>query len=544
MVRVGILTVFFFCALFSPLTPAYTLNNNITLEDDNLWRPVTAFNAPPSAQQVITSYKNASETSNLLGKSGAVVTKIALNNPTTGDWYVLPQANFIDVGLAYWQTEQGDIVKLADFSQSHVNQPAILMHGQAFKLPFYAPSSGYLWIYLEAKHYPTPVDLSILSEGAFLHHQFYINSLSLIAISIMLTLAMMAFVMFLRVKQKVALFCAGYVGLHGLGWAFASGAVNTIYASPSFNKHYLGIYLFSFAVSCAAAFTYYLFNFDKEKANKLGSALKYFTVSAFVCGICSLFMPFYLVFYIAHFLAAVWVMLSLTTGFAMLSLNDFRAKYFLFGNMLYSLSLVVFVAFHFDLINATSSEILVLLALAIDCVCIVLSLSEWLKLKQHEFSTLLHESRFDPLTQVGNRLLLNDELIKLAHSAYIIVFIDCDGIKKINDALGHAKGDAFLINAAKLMTQHLAQDGTVFRTGGDEFIWLCNVKNKSHLPQLKATLTQKLTALHRTIQQQWPQSGISYGIASSDECQSHTECLTLADQRMYSLKSAHKLKAS
>ena len=115
---------------------------------------------------------NASETSNLLGKSGAVVTKIALNNPTTGDWYVLPQANFIDVGLAYWQTEQGDIVKLADFSQSHVNQPAILMHGQAFKLPFYAPSSGYLWIYLEAKHYPTPVDLSILSEGAFLHHQF------------------------------------------------------------------------------------------------------------------------------------------------------------------------------------------------------------------------------------------------------------------------------------------------------------------------------------------------------------------------------------
>ncbi|MEI8641206.1 hypothetical protein P4S68_09335 [Pseudoalteromonas sp. Hal099] len=107
MVRVGILTVFFFCALFSPLTYAYTLNNNITLEDDNLWRPVTAFNAPPSAQQVITSYKNASETSNLLGKSGAVVTKIALNNPTTGDWYVLPQANFIDVGLAYWQTEQG-----------------------------------------------------------------------------------------------------------------------------------------------------------------------------------------------------------------------------------------------------------------------------------------------------------------------------------------------------------------------------------------------------------------------------------------------------
>ncbi len=542
MVRVGILTILFFCVLFSSLAHAYTLNNNMTLEDDNLWRPVTTFNTPPSAQQVITSYKNASETSNLLGKSDAVVTKIALNSSTAGDWYVLPQANFIDVGLAYWQTDQGDIIELGDFSQSHVNQPAILMHGQAIKLSLLKPSNGTLWLYLEAKHYPTPVDLTILSEDAFLHHQFYINSLTLVAISIMLTLATMAFIIFVRVKQKVALFCAGYVGLHALGWAFASGAINAVYASPIFNKHYLGMYLFAFAISCAAAFTYYLFNFDREKTAKLGNALQTCAIASFICGVCSLLLPFYLVFYIAHVLAALWVLLSLTTGFVMLRLNDFRAKYFLFGNLLYSLSLIVYVAFHFDLVNTPSAEVFVLIALAIDCICILLSLSEWLKLKQHQFSTLLYESRFDPLTRVGNRLLLNDELSKLAHSAYIIVFIDCDGIKKINDKYGHAKGDAFLINAASLMTRHLAQDGTVFRTGGDEFIWLCKVKNKLNLPQQKTTLTQKLTALHSTIQQQWPQSGISYGIASSDECQSHTECLTLADERMYSLKSAHKLK--
>lgn len=122
MVRIGKLTVLFFCILFSPLVHAYPLNTDkITLKDDNLWRPVTAFNTTPSAQQVITSYKNSSEISTLLGKSGAVVTKVALNSPATGDWYVLPQANFIDVGLAFWQTEQGDIVKLADFSQTHVN---------------------------------------------------------------------------------------------------------------------------------------------------------------------------------------------------------------------------------------------------------------------------------------------------------------------------------------------------------------------------------------------------------------------------------------
>jgi len=553
MDRVVVLALLFLCTLFSTYTGALPLNtytgalplntDTTTLSDDNFWRLTTSSGTAPSAEQVVSLYRNSTETNNLLGKSDAVVTKIALQSNTPSDWYILPQANFIDVGVAYWQSDNGDLIKLADFSQSHINQPAIIMHGQAFKLSFASAGKGYLWIYLDAKHYPTPVDLKILSEPAFLHHQFYVNSLTLIAISVMLTLAVMAFVMFLRVKQKVALFCAGYVGLHGLGWAFASGALNAIYASPTFNKHYLGMYLFAFAISCASTYTYYLFNFDKEKTNKLGSALKYFTYASLVCGVCSVFMPFYIVFYVAHFLAATWVMLSITTGFAMLSLNDFRAKYFLFGNLLYSLSLVVYVAFHFNMINASSSEIFVLSALAIDCVCILLSLSEWLKLKQHEFNTILYQSRFDPLTQVGNRLLLDDELTKLSIFSYVIVFIDCDGIKKINDALGHTKGDEFLVNAANLMKNHVPHNTAVFRTGGDEFIWLCKVANKAELSQIKIALKEKLNSLHHTIKQQWPQSGISYGIASSDECQNYTECLTLADERMYSLKSAHKLKA-
>ncbi|XQF90351.1 GGDEF domain-containing protein [Pseudoalteromonas espejiana] len=92
----------------------------------------------------------------------------------------------------------------------------------------------------------------------------------------------------------------------------------------------------------------------------------------------------------------------------------------------------------------------------------MLSLSEWLKLKQHEFVNILHQSRYDPLTKVGNRLLLNDHLLELSGS-YIIVFIDCDGVKTINDQLGHAKGDEFLVSTAQLMQSALSNKGDVYR---------------------------------------------------------------------------------
>jgi len=53
---------------------------------------------------------------------------------------------------------------------------------------------------------------------------------------------------------------------------------------------------------------------------------------------------------------------------------------------------------------------------------------------------------------------------------FCLVFLDLDGLKKINDSLGHLKGDAQLKEVGKVLLKELRTFDTSFRWGGDEFI--------------------------------------------------------------------------
>ena len=166
----------------------------------------------------------------------------------------------------------------------------------------------------------------------------------------------------------------------------------------------------------------------------------------------------------------------------------------------------MFILAHLNLIVTASAELWVLIALAIDCICILLSLSEWLKIKQNDYIDALEQSRIDPLTKVGNRLLLQEKLNTIG-TFYLIVFIDCDGMKSINDQLGHASGDELLINVTKLIKKGLANLGDVYRTGGDEFICLCNADSLENLAVIESNTAKALNKVHIQLQQKWPESG-------------------------------------
>src|SRR4029077_2191339 len=81
-------------------------------------------------------------------------------------------------------------------------------------------------------------------------------------------------------------------------------------------------------------------------------------------------------------------------------------------------------------------------------------------------------------TKLPNRLLLMDR----AHQALArlhrgkgpiaLLFIDLDGLKAINDSLGHAVGDLLLVSVAERLAQTLRDSDTVARLGGDEFVIL------------------------------------------------------------------------
>jgi diguanylate cyclase (GGDEF)-like protein/PAS domain S-box-containing protein len=91
---------------------------------------------------------------------------------------------------------------------------------------------------------------------------------------------------------------------------------------------------------------------------------------------------------------------------------------------------------------------------------------------------IAHAAQYDPLTGLPNRLLLNDRLgqaIALAHrhlGRVVVMFLDLDGFKHINDSLGHPTGDNLLQSIAKRLEDCIRTPDTVSRQGGDEFIVL------------------------------------------------------------------------
>ena len=89
---------------------------------------------------------------------------------------------------------------------------------------------------------------------------------------------------------------------------------------------------------------------------------------------------------------------------------------------------------------------------------------------------LLQAALHDPLTQLPNRMLLQDRIeqsIEKAHRrghGLAVMFCDLDGFKSVNDAYGHQLGDRLLVRMSERVSRLLRPQDTLARLGGDEFV--------------------------------------------------------------------------
>jgi diguanylate cyclase (GGDEF)-like protein len=92
---------------------------------------------------------------------------------------------------------------------------------------------------------------------------------------------------------------------------------------------------------------------------------------------------------------------------------------------------------------------------------------------------LSHLAHHDQLTGAANRLLLMQRLSNAVLARgdkgpdLVLVFLDLDGFKKVNDVWGHPAGDRVLRTVAHRLTELVRANDTVARVGGDEFVLLC-----------------------------------------------------------------------
>jgi len=88
---------------------------------------------------------------------------------------------------------------------------------------------------------------------------------------------------------------------------------------------------------------------------------------------------------------------------------------------------------------------------------------------------LIHLTHYDALTDLPNRLQLNDMLKRALaeaerhRSMLAVLYVDLDRFRHINESLGHGVGDRLLVEVAHRLTQAAGPENTVSRHGGDEF---------------------------------------------------------------------------
>jgi len=112
-----------------------------------------------------------------------------------------------------------------------------------------------------------------------------------------------------------------------------------------------------------------------------------------------------------------------------------------------------------------------------------------------------HEAVHDPLTGLANRTLLRDRLEHaLARSqreeecATGVLFVDLDNFKQVNDAYGHAAGDAVLVELGRRLRAAVRPADTVARLGGDEFVVVCEEVDAEDVLMLARRLLAAISA--------------------------------------------------
>ena len=99
---------------------------------------------------------------------------------------------------------------------------------------------------------------------------------------------------------------------------------------------------------------------------------------------------------------------------------------------------------------------------------------------------LAYAADHDALTGLPNRSLLLNRLqqaiarAQRRHERFALLFLDLDRFKEINDTMGHAAGDALLVEVAKRLTDTVREEDTIARMGGDEFVVLLEGPTQEH----------------------------------------------------------------
>jgi len=161
-----------------------------------------------------------------------------------------------------------------------------------------------------------------------------------------------------------------------------------------------------------------------------------------------------------------------------------------------------------------------------------------------ELRRVQREAWLDPLTRVNNRRLFDEKFASIFAAQrsprhdLSVVMIDLDSFKRVNDALGHVRGDALLRFAGELLRQCIRHDDFAVRYGGDEFLLILPGTSAEDAAVLVKRIVALFAQRAKMIANVQPPPSMSAGIASIKRNLPATpaDLIEAADQALYQAK--------
>lgn len=154
---------------------------------------------------------------------------------------------------------------------------------------------------------------------------------------------------------------------------------------------------------------------------------------------------------------------------------------------------------------------------------------------------LIYQSNNDELTGIGNRRAyerdIDDYRNYISDQNLVFVSMDVNGLKAVNDCLGHEAGDELLVGAAECMKRAFSSYGKIYRMGGDEFNALIYV-DSDELRRVKETFEDYVKNWRGKLVREL---SVSAGYVCWEDLKEKKihEMSVLADRRMYEAKAEH-----
>ena len=265
-------------------------------------------------------------------------------------------------------------------------------------------------------------------------------------------------------------------------------------------------------------------------------------------------------FFIATFLVTLVVGYSTLAGAWALRSGIRQARFFTLAYLGVVLPGLVILPGNFGLIHdvVDNADLLTLLGNGSEAMLLAFALADNVKLLtdarerfRRGMQDAINQASVDPLTGLGNRLAFNVLIEEITnrpsgepiHGTLQIAMIDLDGLKQVNDSLGHARGDELLRAAGTGLAQLVSGKARAFRLGGDEFAVIAFGDDLS-LQRLAKSLGELDKGLRSD---NFPGTGISFGLCSAPKMRRHftgteiAELVHQADHAMYQQKLRRRM---